>query len=169
MAYTAIATTTAGRNGHVDSSDGVLHLDLAMPGSGKKGATNPEQLFAAGYSSCFGSAILAVAGADKLKPDNVQVTAEVTLVVNGHDYSIAVKLKAKIDAPPPALAPPSRTVWCVMGGALSPPAAARTASMPWAPNSAMPCCRYCWTSPTWRPWTPCPAPCPLPGGRSTRW
>jgi Ohr subfamily peroxiredoxin len=97
MAYTAIATTTAGRNGHVDSSDGVLHLDLAMPGSGKKGATNPEQLFAAGYSSCFGSAILAVAGADKLKPDNVQVTAEVTLVVNGHDYSIAVKLKAKID------------------------------------------------------------------------
>ena len=97
MAYTAIATTTAGRNGHVDSSDGVLHLDLAMPGSGKAGATNPEQLFAAGYSSCFGSAILAVAGADKLKPEAVQVTAEVTLVVNGHDYSIAVKLKAKID------------------------------------------------------------------------
>ena len=97
MAYTAIATTTAGRNGHVDSSDGVLHLDLAMPGSGKPGATNPEQLFAAGYSSCFGSAILAVAGKDKLKPEGVQVTAEVTLVVNGNDYSIAVKLKAKID------------------------------------------------------------------------
>jgi osmotically inducible protein OsmC len=97
MAYTAIATTTAGRNGHVDSSDGVLHLDLAMPGSGKAGATNPEQLFAAGYSSCFGSAILAVAGAGKLKPEAVQVTAEVTLVINGHDYSIAVKLKAKID------------------------------------------------------------------------
>ena len=97
MAYTAIATTTAGRNGHVDSSDGVLHLDLAMPGSGKSGATNPEQLFAAGYSSCFGSAILAVAGKDKLKPEGVAVTAEVTLVVNGNDYSIAVKLKAKID------------------------------------------------------------------------
>jgi Ohr subfamily peroxiredoxin len=97
MAYTAIATTTAGRNGHVDSSDGVLHLDLAMPGSGKPGATNPEQLFAAGYSSCFGSAILAVAGKDKLKPEGVAVTAEVTLVINGNDYSIAVKLKAKID------------------------------------------------------------------------
>jgi Ohr subfamily peroxiredoxin len=97
MAYTAIATTTAGRNGHVDSSDGVLHLDLAPPGSGKAGATNPEQLFAAGYSSCFGSAILAVAGKDKLKPEGVAVTAEVTLVVNGNDYSIAVKLKAKID------------------------------------------------------------------------
>ena len=97
MAYTAIATTTAGRNGHVDSSDGVLHLDLAMPGSGKANATNPEQLFAAGYSACFGSAILAVAGAGKLKPEGVAVTAEVTLVIEGHDYSIAVKLKAKID------------------------------------------------------------------------
>ena len=97
MAYTAIATTTAGREGHVDSSDGVLHHDLAMPGSNKPGATNPEQLFAAGYSSCFGSAILAVAGAGKIKPDAVHVTAEVTLVVNGHDYSLAVKLKPKID------------------------------------------------------------------------
>jgi Ohr subfamily peroxiredoxin len=96
MAYTAIATTIAGRNGHVDSSDGTLHLDLSTPGS-KKPGTNPEQLFAAGYSSCFGSAILAVAGADKLKPDAVEVTAEVTLVIDGHDYSIAVKLKARID------------------------------------------------------------------------
>jgi Ohr subfamily peroxiredoxin len=96
MAYTAIATTKAGRNGHVTSSDNTLNLDLAMPGSNKAG-TNPEQLFAAGYSACFGSAIMAVAGADKLKPDNVQVTAEVSLIINGHDYSIAVKLKAKID------------------------------------------------------------------------
>jgi len=97
MAYTAIATTTAGRTGHVDSSDGVLHLDLAMPGSGKPGATNPEQLFAAGYSACFGSAIMAVAGADKIKPEAVHVTAEVTLNINGNDYSLSVKLKPKID------------------------------------------------------------------------
>ncbi len=96
MAYTAIATTTAGRNGHVESSDGTLKLDLSMPGSGRPG-TNPEQLFAAGYSSCFGSAIQAVAGAAKIKPDAVHVTAEVTLVIEGHDFSIAVKLKAKID------------------------------------------------------------------------
>jgi Ohr subfamily peroxiredoxin len=96
MAYTAIATTTAGRNGHVDSSDGTLHHDLSMPGSGKPG-TNPEQLFAAGYSACFGSAIMAVAGRDKLKPEGVHVTAEVTLVINGNDYSLAVKLKAKVD------------------------------------------------------------------------
>ena len=89
MTYTAIATTTAGRNGHVDSSDGVLHHDLAMPGSGRAGATNPEQLFAAGYSSCFGSAIMAVAGADKIKPEAVHVTAEVTLNVNGNEPSPA--------------------------------------------------------------------------------
>jgi Ohr subfamily peroxiredoxin len=97
MAYTAIATTKAGRNGHVESSDGVLKLDLAMPGSHKSNATNPEQLFAAGYSACFGSAIMAVAGADKLKPEAVHVTAEVTLNVNGNDYSLSVKLKPQID------------------------------------------------------------------------
>jgi Ohr subfamily peroxiredoxin len=97
MAYTAIATTTAGRDGHVDSSDGVLHLDLAPPGSHKGGATNPEQLFAAGYSACFGSAIMAVAGAGKIKPEAVHVTAEVSLIINGNDYSLAVKLKPTID------------------------------------------------------------------------
>jgi osmotically inducible protein OsmC len=56
--YTAHATTVAGRNGHVESSDGAIRIDLTMPkelgGAGKEGATNPEQLFAAGYSACFG-------------------------------------------------------------------------------------------------------------------
>ncbi len=97
MAYTASATTKAGRNGHVESSDGVLKLDLAAPGSNKPNATNPEQLFAAGYSACFGSAILAVAGADKLKPEAVHVTAEVTLHIEGNDYFLSVKLKPQID------------------------------------------------------------------------
>ncbi len=97
MAYTAIATTTAGRDGHVESSDHVLKHDLASPGSHKAGATNPEQLFAAGYSACFGSAIMAVAGAGKIKPEAVHVTAEITLLINGNDYSLAAKLKAKID------------------------------------------------------------------------
>ncbi len=96
MAYTAIATTKAGREGRVESSDGVLKHDLALPGSNKPNATNPEQLFAAGYSACFGSAILAVAGAGKLKPDSVQVTAEVTLHIEGNNYSISVKLKPEI-------------------------------------------------------------------------
>jgi Ohr subfamily peroxiredoxin len=97
MAYTAIATTKAGRDGHVESSDGILKLDLAPPGSHKHGATNPEQLFAAGYSACFGSAILAVAGAGKLKPEAVHVTAEVTLHIEGSDYFLSVLLKPRID------------------------------------------------------------------------
>ena len=100
MAYTASATTTAGRNGHVDSSDGTIHFDLAMPkelgGSGKAGATNPEQLFAAGYSSCFGSAIMAVASAHKIRPEDVKVTAEVTLHTENNDFRLSVKLAAAI-------------------------------------------------------------------------
>jgi Ohr subfamily peroxiredoxin len=97
MAYTGIATTTAGRDGHVESSDHVIALNLAPPGSHKPNATNPEQLFAAGYSACFGSAIMAVAGAGKIKPEAVHVTAEITLNINGNDYSLSAKLKAKID------------------------------------------------------------------------
>jgi Ohr subfamily peroxiredoxin len=100
MAYTASATTTAGRNGHVESSDGTIHFDLAMPkalgGSGKAGATNPEQLFAAGYSACFGSAIMAVASSQKIRPEDVKVTAEVTLHTENNDFRLSVKLAAAI-------------------------------------------------------------------------
>jgi lipoyl-dependent peroxiredoxin len=97
MAYTAHATTTAGRGGHVETDDGAVKHDLAPPGSHRPGATNPEQLFAAGYSACFGSAILAVAGADRIKPDAVHVTADVTLHTDNNDYKLSVKLTAKID------------------------------------------------------------------------
>ena len=100
--YTAHASTTAGRNGHVESSDGVLKHDLSLPkeigGPGKPGATNPEQLFAAGYSACFGGAIGAVAAAEKVKTGEVTVTADVTLHVDpGPDFYISVKLAAKIE------------------------------------------------------------------------
>ena len=100
MAYTASATTKAGRNGHVESSDGTVNFDLAMPkelgGSGKSGATNPEQLFAAGYSACFGSAIMAVAGSQKIRPEDVHVTADVTLHTDNNDFLLSVKLATKI-------------------------------------------------------------------------
>lgn len=96
MAYTATATATAGRSGRVISSDGAIDLPTALPGSGKPGTTNPEQLFAAGYAACFGSALLAVSGG-KVKPDQVAITADVTLNINGHDYSISVVLNVKLD------------------------------------------------------------------------
>jgi Ohr subfamily peroxiredoxin len=81
--YTATATTTGGRNGHTETSDGTLKLDLSIPksmgGPGKEGTTNPEQLFAAGYSACFGQALHVVAGQMKLRPDSVSVTADVSI------------------------------------------------------------------------------------------
>lgn len=62
--YTATATATGGRQGHVRSSDGVLDLPLAFPkelGGPGGHATNPEQLFAAGYAACFENALMRVA------------------------------------------------------------------------------------------------------------
>ncbi|MCA1055473.1 organic hydroperoxide resistance protein [Rossellomorea aquimaris] len=80
--YTAKATAKGGRAGKVTSSDGVLDLNLAMPkslgGNGAEGATNPEQLFAAGYSACFDSALNLVAGQAKKKIES-EVTAEVSI------------------------------------------------------------------------------------------
>ena len=101
-------------DGHVKSSDGVLEHDLTLPkeigGPGKAGATNPEQLFAAGYSACFGSAISAVAGAEKIHTGEVTVTADVTLHIDpGPDFYLSVKLAAKIDGVDHAKRPRS---WC---------------------------------------------------------
>ena len=101
MAFTTEATTIAGRNGHVDTGDGVISLDLAVPRPdgtpSNPAATNPEALFAAGYSACFGQAVLAAAELEHLKPGSVAVTAVVTLHTEGHDFSLSVLLKAKID------------------------------------------------------------------------
>ena len=64
MMYTAVATATGdGRNGHSETEDGQLSVDVRVPKEmgGPGGATNPEQLFAAGYAACFHS-VLKVAG-----------------------------------------------------------------------------------------------------------
>jgi osmotically inducible protein OsmC len=80
--YTAVATATGGRDGHVESSDGIVKLDLSVPramgGPGKPGASNPEQLFASGYSACFAGAIGFVANQQHKKLGEVQVTGHVT-------------------------------------------------------------------------------------------
>ncbi len=91
MEYTAIATSKAGRGGHVDSSDGVVSLDLGPPGGSTK--TNPEQLFAAGYSACFGSALSAIAKMEKLDVGEVRVTAEITISGDpASGFGLAAKL-----------------------------------------------------------------------------
>jgi len=101
--YSARATSTGGRTGTSSTSDGRLKVDLSTPtelgGDGGAG-TNPEQLFAAGYSACFIGAIKAVAGAQRLDvPENVSITADVGI---GHmtgkegAFSIGVSLAVSI-------------------------------------------------------------------------
>lgn len=80
--YKASATTTGGRSGHVKSDDGLLDFDLSVPKSmGGQGGekTNPEQLFAAGYSACYGSALQAVAKERNVDLGDFSVTAEVSI------------------------------------------------------------------------------------------
>lgn len=86
--YTAVATSTGGRAGRAVSSDGLLDVNIAPPKElgGPGGATNPEQLFAAGYSACFLSALKHVAGLQKIAvPADATATASVGIgpVVTG--------------------------------------------------------------------------------------
>ncbi len=79
--YTTKATATGGREGHGQTEDGVLDVTLTTPkelgGDGKPG-TNPEQLFATGYSACFLGALKFVAGKEGVKiPEDTTVTATV--------------------------------------------------------------------------------------------
>ena len=93
--YTATATATGeGRNGHTRSSDGLIDLDLAVPKEmgGAGGATNPEQLFAAGYAACFHSALKRVAGKEKLDVHESSITARVSLGIDGQAFGLAVTL-----------------------------------------------------------------------------
>ncbi|MBE1492329.1 organic hydroperoxide resistance protein [Plantactinospora soyae] len=78
--YTAQARATGeGREGHVATSDGILALDLAVPKEmgGEGGATNPEQLFAAGYAACFHSALRRLAGRTGVDLAGSSVSAQV--------------------------------------------------------------------------------------------
>jgi len=97
--YTAVATSVGGRNGQVKSSDGVLDFEVRPPVEmGGKGGpyTNPEQLFAAGYAACFGSAINHVALQKRLKVESV-VTARVSIGnKEGGGFKLAVEMDVNI-------------------------------------------------------------------------
>jgi Ohr subfamily peroxiredoxin len=84
--YHTKVTAVGGRGGTVRSEDGLLDLQLALPTSlgGKGGATNPEQLFAAGYAACFGNAVIHVTRGktEKVKDGDIVVAAEVGLSPN---------------------------------------------------------------------------------------
>ena len=94
--YTAEATAVGGRQGSVRSSDGVLDHPLAMPkelGGPGGAATNPEQLFAAGYAACFENALLRVARERKVPIRESSVTARVGIGREADGYfRLAVEL-----------------------------------------------------------------------------
>jgi len=104
--YTAAVTATGGREGHIHSQDNVLDLKLAVPKSmgGPGGqATNPEQLFAAGYSACFQGAMGVVARKMGKSIDGSTVTGHVSLhTTDAGGYQISAELHVKIPNLPKA-------------------------------------------------------------------
>ncbi len=97
--YVTQATANGGRDGRVKTDDGTLDLTVVPPrelgGSGAPG-TNPEQLFAAGYAACFGSAVAHVARQQKLKTGPVNITAQVAIGPVAKGFGLAVELIADI-------------------------------------------------------------------------
>ena len=98
--YTAIVTATGGRNGHVKSDNGILDLEVRIPkglGGANDNYTNPEQLFAAGYSACFDSALNGVIQAEKVKTGITTVEANVSILKSETvGFHLAVKLNVNI-------------------------------------------------------------------------
>ena len=101
--YTAHATSTGGRTGSTESSDGKIKLQLSTPkelGGDSGPGTNPEQLFASGYSACFIGAMKAVAGMQKTKlPADVSIKADVSIgPMSGKPgaFSIAVAMAVTV-------------------------------------------------------------------------
>ncbi|HUC68294.1 MAG TPA: organic hydroperoxide resistance protein [Stellaceae bacterium] len=95
--FTATATATGGRNGHTESSDGMVSVDLSVPkamgGPGKPDTATPEHLFAAGYAACFGGALDYVAKQHKKDATKAKITCEVSIGprdIGG--FGIAVKM-----------------------------------------------------------------------------
>jgi len=107
--YTATATAKGGRAGHVKSSDGVIDVDLKVPkemGGPGGAATNPEQLFAAGYAACFEGAVRFVANQKKVAiPADTSVTGHVGIGPREPTgFGIVVQLDVHLPGLDPAVA-----------------------------------------------------------------
>ena len=98
--YSTQARAVGGRGGHVETSDGLLRADLAMPKElgGPGGATNPEQLFAAGYAACFESALRLIARKQRLPLTGAAVTATVQLLPTPEGgFKLGVALHTEVE------------------------------------------------------------------------
>jgi osmotically inducible protein OsmC len=105
--YTATATAVGGRNGHTQSSDGIVSADLSIPkamgGPGKAGTATPEHLFAAGYAACFGGALDFVGKQHKKDASKAKITAAVSIGPReGGGFGLAVKLHVEDKSLPQA-------------------------------------------------------------------
>ena len=91
-----VHTSAGGRDGEAHSDDGRLNIQLSSPGTTGSG-TNPEQLFAAGWSACFIGAIGLAANKAKIKlPEDLSVDTEVDLGKNGDAYLLQARLNVRI-------------------------------------------------------------------------
>ena len=100
--FTATATAVGGRNGHTESSDGLVKADLSVPkemgGPGKAGTATPEHLFAAGYAACFGGALDFVGKQKKKDASHAKVTCAVTIGPReGGGFGLAVRMRIEDD------------------------------------------------------------------------
>jgi len=99
VVYTAEATATGGRDGKARSSDGKLEVGLAVPKEmgGNGAGTNPEQLFAAGYSACFLGAMKFVGGRDKIAvPADTSITGKVGIGPIPTGFGIQAELQISL-------------------------------------------------------------------------
>jgi lipoyl-dependent peroxiredoxin len=105
--FTATATATGGRNGHTESSDGMVKADLSVPkemgGPGKPGTATPEHLFAAGYAACFGGALDFVGKQHHKDASKTKITCAVSIGPrDGGGFGVSVKLRVEDKALPQA-------------------------------------------------------------------
>jgi Ohr subfamily peroxiredoxin len=98
MAYVTSATTKGGRNGRAMLDNGALALAMAAPKEigGAGDGHNPEQLFALGYSACFGQAILVLAKKHGLDGQAAKITCEVTLDQKDGGFALSAELKVSL-------------------------------------------------------------------------
>lgn len=98
--FTATATATGGRNGHSETSDGAVKVNLTVPkelgGQGAAGAVTPEHLFAAGYAACFGGALDLVAKQHKKDASKAKVTCAVSIGPReGGGFGLEVRMQVE--------------------------------------------------------------------------
>lgn len=105
--FTATATAIGGRNGHSETSDGIVKVDLSVPkemgGPGKPGTATPEHLFAAGYAACFGGAVDFVAKQNQKVASKAKITCSVSIGPrDGGGFGLAVAMRVEDKSLPQA-------------------------------------------------------------------